>query len=171
MSVEWRLIPGHEFYEVSEHGDIRRAVKGKCTYPGRLRKLSEDKNGYLIFNYQKNGRRINLKSHRCVAIAFIGFPPSKKHEVAHNDGSKTNNHFSNLRWATPKENQLDRTMHGTDSKGSDRWCAKLSESDVLNIRERLNCGEMGKDLSVEYGVSKSLISLIRNNKKWKHLSG
>jgi hypothetical protein len=36
-----------------------------------------------------------------VAEAFIGPQPSPRHQVAHYDGVRDNNHYSNLRWATP----------------------------------------------------------------------
>lgn len=51
--------------------------------------------------------------HRIVALTFIGVPPFAKSEVCHNDGNRRNNHYSNLRWGTRKENVADSIRHGT----------------------------------------------------------
>ncbi|AXV72811.1 hypothetical protein CJO75_01120 [Ralstonia solanacearum] len=60
-------------------------------------------------------RREGLKTgiHRLVALTFLGPPPSRQHEVAHNDGNRANNIVTNLRWATHAENVADTFRHGT----------------------------------------------------------
>jgi len=42
--------------------------------------------------------------HRLVTIAFLGPPPTKRHQVNHIDHTRTNNVPSNLEWVTPAEN-------------------------------------------------------------------
>jgi transcriptional regulator with XRE-family HTH domain len=44
--------------------------------------------------------------------------------------------------------------------------AKLSKEKVDEIRKRLECGELGKDLAVIYGVHKATISDIKSGKTW-----
>jgi len=54
-------------------------------------------------------------------------------------------------------------------KGSTNGMAVLSESDVINIRTRLNDGEKGITLAKEYKVTSTLISRIKLNKCWNHV--
>lgn len=42
---------------------------------------------------------------------------------------------------------------------------KLSDGDVSAIRQRLEVGESPKALAIEYGVSRPLISMIKNGRK------
>lgn len=52
-------------------------------------------------------------------------------------------------------------------KGSSNPSAKLSEKQVIEIREKLKLNISRNTLREEYGVSKSLIQLIATNKSWK----
>jgi group I intron endonuclease len=52
-------------------------------------------------------------------------------------------------------------------KGSNNPAAKLTEVQVIEIREKLLSGTSRKELRDEYGVSKSLIQNIATNKSWK----
>jgi group I intron endonuclease len=51
-------------------------------------------------------------------------------------------------------------------KGSTNPCAKLSEKEIVEIRDKLKLGISRKTLREEYNVSKSLIQLIATNKTW-----
>ncbi len=65
---------------------------------------------YLRF-WASNGRwKGMLKVHWVVMLAFVG-PCPKGLIVCHNDGDKTNNRLSNLRYDTQRSNALDRTKH------------------------------------------------------------
>jgi hypothetical protein len=54
-------------------------------------------------------------------------------------------------------------------KGESHKSSKLTEKDVLDIRKRLNAGEPGSLLAVEYRVGNMTISRIRNRQTWKHI--
>ena len=47
-----------------------------------------------------------------VVLAFLGPPPFPGAHAAHFDGDKLNNRLSNLRWASPAENEADKRRHG-----------------------------------------------------------
>src|SRR3990167_9609526 len=53
--------------------------------------------------------------------------------------------------------------------GSSNHKAKLTENDVVNIRKRLDVGEIGLSLAREYGVNRVTIYQIRDNATWKHV--
>ncbi len=55
------------------------------------------------------------------------------------------------------------------NKGSDNGRAKLNESDVRAIRERLKTGQKHIDIAEIFNVSKETISSISSNRNWKHV--
>lgn len=93
----WKAVCGYEgIYEVSSFGRV------KTCKTGMIRKQNAVK-GYYLVGLSKNGVKKRISVHRLVATAFIANPEGKR-EVNHLDEIKTNNHISNLSWATPKEN-------------------------------------------------------------------
>lgn len=57
-------------------------------------------------------------------------------------------------------------MRGRSQKGERHGRAKLADGMVKRIRES---AASNVDLAYEYGVSASLISLVRHHKLWRHL--
>lgn len=167
--MEWRTIRQFPEHEVSEAGDVRRIV-GTRRYPaGYVVKPKPHKRGYLV--YSLNNR--DILAHRLVAFAFLGEPPTDRHEVAHEDGTRTNNHWRNLSWKLPVDNQADRKRHGTYTVGEACPSAKLSDSQATEIKARYADG--GKPfvggavtmqmLADEYGVSIAQVSRIVNGRE------
>jgi len=165
----WLPIPGNENYAVSSLGRIRRDKPGKGTRAGKLRKICVLPNGYEYIDMWEEGFCTRLYVHQVVALAFIGPQPTPAHEVAHWDGVRTNNVFTNLRWATPKENKSDTHRHGTHLEGQDCTNAKLTDEQVLEIRILRNQGWTLQKLSDHFGVVLTNIGLICQGKTWKHL--
>lgn len=104
----WRSLPTAPEYQIAEDGTV-------VGPRGHIRRQRIGNSGYLQCSLY--GGKRNIMIHRYVALAFLGSPPSTHHEVAHNDGNKLNNHYSNLRWATCAENHADKHLHGTAYKG------------------------------------------------------
>ena len=67
---------------------------------------------------------------------------------------------------THDDNMADKVTKNRQAKGSGHGRAKLSESDVISIR---NSPLMGVALAEKYGVSNSTISFIVNDQTWKHV--
>lgn len=99
-------ISGYEgLYQVTEDGQvwsIRRKI---------FLKQQTDKDGYKCVNLYKDGTYKKFFVHRLVAMAFVPNPDDKL-TVNHLDERKDNNHYTNLAWATMKE----QNSHGTRSK-------------------------------------------------------
>lgn len=153
----WRPIDLDTRYKVSSKGKVM-GVKG----------MMKNQKGSHYFHVEIAG--ITKLVHRLVAQAFIPNPENKS-QVNHKDGNKLNNSVENLEWCTVKENTIHAFEHGLRNgdavKGEKQWNSKLTEDQVLDIRSRK--GELLKNISLEFGVSVPTISMIRNNKVWKHL--
>jgi len=63
-------------------------------------------NGYLCSNLSKNGKTVNLKIHKWVALFFVSGRTEEKKWVNHIDENKLNPYYKNLEWVSPKENIL-----------------------------------------------------------------
>lgn len=104
--------------------------------------------------------------HVVVAEAFHG-PCPKGQEVRHRDGDAHNNVPGNLLYGTRKDNMADKKRHGTDTSGERHPQAKLTWTEVDEIRATPNTRGSGKALAARFGVTRSRISMIRHNKHWK----
>lgn len=165
-SEVWKPLPDYG-YEVSNLARVRRTEKAKGTRVGRFVKPCKDAYGRMVFNVTKNGKVKQFKLHRAVMLAFCGECPSGR-EVAHLDGNTENNHLSNLIYATPKENNRHKVQHGTQPKGEQIWCAKLTEGEVRKIRLEYANSSYRK-LAAKYGVHTMTIAAIITRKNWKHI--
>lgn len=127
--------------------------------------------GYPIVTLGKTGHRVQKTVHRIIAETFIP-NPNNLPEVDHIDNNKLNNNASNLRWISSFENK-SRIPFETRSNcriGSKNGNAKLSEDDVLEIRELYSTGAFTKSkLSNIYKCGWSTISHIINRETWKNI--
>jgi hypothetical protein len=80
-----------------------------------------------------------------------------------------------LRLGTPQENTRDMLAKGRaalmGAKGESNSHAKLTEEQVIAVRQRFQHGEMIRRLALEYGVGVSSISNVVNGRTWKHVDG
>jgi hypothetical protein len=76
---------------------------------------------------------------------------------------------------TPAENTRDMLEKGRAARrgaqGERNSHHKLSEEQVLSIRDRFHHGELIRSLAAEYQLHVSAISSIVNGRTWKHLGG
>lgn len=170
--AEWRVCWGYPDYEISDEGEMRRRVAFRSFPAGMIKRPMKHPRGYLCFGVSKTRREL---AHRLVALTFIGQPPTDMHEVAHNDGCRTNNRASNLRWALPIENQADRRVHGTHLEGDKAPFRKTDSNAVSEIRKLYAAGGVPyrggavtmQRLADEYGLSVAQISRIVNARQWQ----
>ena len=169
-AMEWRLIPGWPEYEVSDYGHVRRAQPSPGTRIGRMLKPWKNKrSGYLQVGLWRNNRQQRMTVHRLVALAFLGNSPSPAHLVAHNDGTRQNNHWRNLRWATQKENMADTFVHGTHNRGARNGQAKMDEVYVRAIRRMEVMGIPRIVVAEGFGLCRQTVDDIVNLRRWGHV--
>ena len=169
MAEELRRIPGFQNYAISCDGlTVKNIITGKAL------KAKREKGYLMTALYDDSGKQRRKGVHNLVAWSWIGPPPSPKHEVAHNDGSKDFNHFENLRWDTRKGNHADLKKHGTSVSGSRNGRAKLNEAAAAEIRRTLK-PEAGKKrlprgsvkaAAKKFGVNRNIISLVAYGRAW-----
>jgi hypothetical protein len=167
---EWRPIPGWPEYEVSEHGSLRRAHDRNGAGPGHaLKPWRNKRTGYLQISLWRGNQDFRTTIHRIVELAFIGQAPSSKHVVAHNDVSRENNHWTNLRWATQRENMADTARHGTHNRGSRNGQAKIDEVCALAIRKMVAMNVPRSVAAEGFGVCRQTIDDIVSKRRWRHV--
>jgi len=106
--------------------------------------------------------------HILVLETFVGLRPMG-YECRHLDGTRINNHVTNLAWGTHSENQLDRRLHRTAKQGEKSHYAKLKTDDVLQIRRRVANGELHRVIAEDFHVCPATISDIVQRRSWKHI--
>lgn len=169
--MEWRMVPGFPHYEVSECGRVRRVSKGiRGGQIGYEMKPYRRADGYNMYILRRDNASVHKKAHQLVAMAFIGQKPFEAAEVAHNDGSRDNDHYSNLRWCSRAENHGDKVGHGTTNRGEGHPAHKLSSPQVFAIREMYKTEKFScKELAGIYKVSESQIQRVLLGHRWGHL--
>lgn len=160
----WLPVLGYAgLYEVSNMGRVRRCATN------RILQQTDGGRGYPVVSLSKGGAHQNNAVHRIVLNAFCGPPPFDGAQAAHNDGDKSNSKLTNLRWASPSENQNDRIRHKTDIRGEAVFGAVLTEDKVREIRAKVADGRTYKSLGIEYGVDPGTIYHIKHRKTWRHV--
>lgn len=171
----WKDIPGFEGkYKASSRGRIKSVGRfintngGKWWKPSRILKQSVSTHGYpkITLGLGKRKEQVSMYTHKLVVMAFFGNAPLNKNCVAHYDGNKKNNHVSNLRWATWKENEADSVRLGSKQRGEKHYSSKLCVNDVLAIRASHD--GIAK-LCRTYGINKSSMYKVLVKKSWAHI--
>lgn len=171
----WRPVsrfPGR--YEVSSHGRVRalskvvRCRNGVRTTAPKFLKPGFNTNYFFVVlccDYQKQ----YVGVHQLVAEAFIPNPEGKP-TVNHKDAVKTNNHVSNLEWATRSEQRVHAMSLGFGplNRGEENGQSKLTREIIEDARRLRAAGHRFTDMAAKYGVRASTISGAVRGVTWKN---
>ena len=174
---QWRPVVGFECrYAVSNNGSVR-SVDRKVPHPtaksGFIRLRGKERkpvlnpvNGYLAVVLYKENQSRGFAVHQLVALAFLPDPPGPigrgpdKWAVDHIDEDRLNNSAENLQWLTNAANASKA------SKGANNAKNKLQPEQVRAIRED---SRPEIHIATDYGISRSLVGMIRRRQAWAHL--
>ena len=171
----WKPVVGFEgLYEVSDHGRVRnvRPVRQNGTWPGRIVAGSLRKKGYRGVCLCKQGKQYSRDVQRLVGEAFLGPLPNGL-QTDHIDGNKADSRLSNLQYVTGLENMrnsYEPQFHRHVPRGEEHPNAKLTEAEVVAIKEGLRQGLKAKELAARYGVERVTISAIKGGRLWRHVA-
>ena len=164
----WKDIPGYEgAYQASSLGNIKSVSRYVRCRGNGLRLLPERilkpgrycKSGHVsvVLGKGANGSPV----HALVALTFLGSRPDNA-DIRHLDGNPLNNALENLSYGSRRENILDTYNNG----GSWR---KLTTDDVIAIREMLEAGAKGREISKVFRVTESTVSAIKHRRLYAWL--
>jgi hypothetical protein len=168
IQEEWKPVLGFEgYYEASSLGRIMRVGDVWGRPVRRIIKPSIKKSGYCYVSLSAVDRRVDARVHVLVMAAFNG-PRPVNCVINHIDADKTNNALLNLEYVTQQKNLEHSVALGRMGKGSLSGNAKLTESDVLTIRQlqgRISQVEIAR----RFGITNSAVSCIHTRKTWTHI--
>ncbi len=165
----WKTLDRFPAYEVSDEGQVRRAVGGRGAKAGKvLRWHTHTSTGYPDIRLRHEGKAVAIPVHRLVAWTFLG-PRPEGLQIRHLDGNKMNASLSNLAYGTIEQNARDKVLHGNSSKGVRNPRAKLSEQDAKAVYQ--SKGVRNAELvAKQFGLSESTVYRIWSGTYWNHVT-
>jgi hypothetical protein len=149
MEKQWKAVPGHDGYLVSDRGDVlskwaKRELRPEVT-----------PNGYLRFTLGSRQRR--FLAHRLVLLAFVG--PSEL-ECNHKNGDKADNRLENLEYCTTEENNQHCCRVLKKRVGEKHANARFSDAQVAEMRRLWESGMKQIHIAPLFGTRQGVISNI-----------
>lgn len=176
MKEIWKDIAGYEgHYMVSSLGRVKSLCRKvdhrnrQITIPEKIKELQIGTTGYYVLRLALNGESRNHKVHQLVAKAFL--PNKHNHPfINHKDGNKLNNHYLNLEWCTPLQNNMHALENGLKVMrlGIEVHTAVLAPYQVIEIRNSKGI-LTEREIAKRYNCSKGAIHGILSGKTWKNV--
>ena len=186
-------LPNELWLPVKDYEDIYHISNmGRLKVLDRTCWLSEEKQTFTRIKREHISARCDIKTwypnhilikvntkktktiHRLVAEHFIPNPLNLP-QINHKNGLKWDNRVENLEWVTAQENSIHAYATGLSvaAKGSKRYNAKINEEKAKKIKDflknRINfTPSLGKTAEI-FGVSRSIVREIWEEKSWKHI--
>lgn len=128
--------------------------------------------GYFYINDEK---KIVLAHRFGYEIVFGDIPANL--EICHKCDNPSCVNPNHLFLGTHRDNMIDAVRKGRmnptlpDNRGENHGNHKLTESDIIDIRNKYYCGESQGDIAGSYSINQSTVSRIVNGVRWKHIGG
>lgn len=130
-----------------------------------------DRNGYGVFFVSPERGMVPAQAFAVELATGTPCPPG--HEGCHHCDNPPCCNPAHVYYGTRQDNVDDKVSRGRQLRGSQMTQAKLTEADVLAMRERFAAGESMGLLAAEYGVTTSTVSNVVNGRRgvWSHVGG
>jgi hypothetical protein len=109
-----------------------------------------------------------VPAHRAAYEAATGAAPGELHVLHRCDNPPCCNP-AHLFLGTAGDNVRDCAAKGRNRRGASHPGAKLTESQVAEIRRRSEAGEQGKTIAQIYDVTPQMVSMIIRRRNWTHV--
>jgi hypothetical protein len=127
LGERWLPVPEQFGYEASPLGRIRSVDRVQVRKDGKSYRLRGKvltqvvmPAGHLQVTLERGSRFL---SHHVILITFVGPRPDGL-MCCHWDGDPANNRLENLRWDTPRANELDKIRHGNHTMANRTRCPR-----------------------------------------------
>lgn len=108
-------------------------------------------------------------AHRVVALHYLPAPKPEQTQVRHLCGNRICCNPNHLAWGDQTANELDKIGHGRSNRGAQHGMAKISASEVREIRRRVQWGWTQRRIAETYGIAQQSVSEIVTGKTWSWL--
>lgn len=133
--------------------------------------MTQIDNGYLYEIDPETGRKIYI--HRIIMEKKLGRKLKPGELVHHDDEDKQNNDPDNLKLTNRSKHAKTHWNPLPPLKnraiGERIGTAKLKDSDIIEIKQRIKKGQKDKYISKLFNVHFDTIRHIRTEKTWKHI--
>lgn len=174
MELTWKPIWGYEdCYAVSNIGTVVRTKTFGVKPRWKPCAPRPKRDGYVTFHLSKNGIAKDRPGHRLVWESFNGAIPNGL-EINHINSLRSDNRLENLELMTRSQNvsygftHNGRPLFNVPHFGSKNGSARLTESDIPEIRALLSQGIAQHRIAKIYGVSQPTICQISMGNTWRH---
>lgn len=131
----------------------------------------------LVWPFSRNNRgyghlridRHNMLASRYICMLFYGPPPTPNHQAAHSCGRGNKGCVNplHLRWATPKENNDDKKLHGTHiGKRTKLGLSFIDDDAVRRIRRLKTEGASDNAIAKQFNILPVVVENILNGYWW-----
>ena len=166
----WRLKKRHGKPRRKGEREYRKGVG--LTDCLRVRAEHATRNGYLLISTMIDGAKRVTGAHRVVWTSSNGPIPSGL-PINHKNGIRNDNRLENLELATQSEQRRHAievlNVNRNRPKGSKNPNTRLTEADVLRMRQMRATGAMVKTIAEAYGMNPKAVSAICTGKTWPHI--
>ena len=145
------------FYYVSNFGRYFSTINGKILE----KKLQISHYNYYVIDISTFQGQKHLAAHRGVLSTFYPRTDMYDLQVDHIDGNHFNNHLSNLRWVTGKENHMYARMYGYIPEHSNYYPDELIIRIMNMVYNNKSDKEIASILESEVKIAADTIKYIR----------